>query len=137
MIATEQFASEQDHITPFLDEVCERADPNALVLADDLFKARQAWNGARNERPNESQKAFGDALKARGLRHGTDDPKTRRTRWKGIMLRDGLRLFNVPMEGPEWRVTTMEEDAKIHNVLTAAREKEQRDAVCLRLLEAE
>jgi hypothetical protein len=113
MHATEKFAAEQDHITPFLDEVCDRTDPDALVLAEELFKARQEWNASRNERLNETQKAFGDALKARGLRHGTDDPKTRRTRWKGIQLRDTHWLRSVPLESPGLCTATDEEEAEI------------------------
>jgi phage/plasmid-associated DNA primase len=124
MHATEEFAAEQDHITPFLDEVCDRSDPDAIVLAEELFKARQEWNASRNERPNESQKAFGDALKARGLRHGPDDPRTRRTRWKGIKLRNLHRLHSLPMESPGLCVTTDEENTEIRNILGGDQEAE-------------
>jgi putative DNA primase/helicase len=136
MHATEEFAAEQDHITPFLDEVCDTSDPDALVLADDLFKARQAWNASRNERPGESQKAFGDALKARGILHGPPHPKTRRTRWKGITLRQGIFLFNVQLEAPGLCVMTQEEEDDIRDVLASAREQEERRELHLRLLEA-
>ena len=47
MHATEEFAAQQDHITPFLDEVCDTSDPEALALADVLFKARLACNARR------------------------------------------------------------------------------------------
>lgn len=133
MLATEQFAAEQDNIAPFIEEVCDCSDPDALVLADELFKARQAWNTSRNERPNESQKSFGEALKAHGISHGTPDPKTRRTRWKGIKLRAGIVTFNLAMEGHGWCATWLEDEAEVIDWLESIREPEQPH---LRLLEA-
>lgn len=136
MIATEEFAAEQDHITPFINEACNTSEPDALVLADDLFKARQAWNSVRNERLHETQKAFGDGLKAHGFLHGTRDPKTRATRWKGIKLRETFTVHEVPMDGPGLCVMSIEEEAEVFNLLDAIREQHDREAHRLRLLEA-
>lgn len=136
MIATEEFASDQDHINPFIEEVCGTTDSDSLVLADDLFKARQAWNASRNERPNETQKAFGEALKTHGFVHGKPDPKTRRTRWKGLSLRQDVVEFVLPMEGPGLSVVSLEEEAEIYDILYPREIQQDREFMHLRLLEA-
>ncbi|MDH5676000.1 MAG: phage/plasmid primase, P4 family [Myxococcales bacterium] len=117
MMATDELASDQDHITPFIEEVCDTSDPNGLVLAEDLFKARQRWNTARNERLKETQKSFGDAMKAHGYLHGPKCPRTRRARWKGLGLQEA---YVVKLEAPGMCALWIDDEAEILDLIESA-----------------
>ncbi|HEY9217264.1 MAG TPA: phage/plasmid primase, P4 family [Phenylobacterium sp.] len=86
--ATEDYLDEEDAISAWIDEMCERA-PQGREQASVLFASWSAWAGARGEYVG-SSKRFAQALEARGF-----------LRWRTGQARGvlGLRLKPDPMFG--------------------------------------
>jgi hypothetical protein len=89
--ATAVYRGEMDTMASFLGERCI-VEPNAMVAANDLYKAYEAWCEATGERPA-GQRFFGIRLGERGFSRqklGRD----RRWHWRGLRLRTDDDLFD-------------------------------------------
>jgi phage/plasmid-associated DNA primase len=91
--ATATYQHEMDTLGAFLEEECLR-DPQAWVLATDLYKRYVEWCNGNGEQPMK-QTGLGLRLAERGFTPGRRGPKQART-WSGLRL-------PAPDEGPQTR----------------------------------
>lgn len=81
--AVADYRAEMDVLGAWIKQRCITDQPTVTTKAGELYASYKNWAEAAGERPV-SQRAFGLALKERGLEHG--EPDRGRTTWRGIAL---------------------------------------------------
>jgi len=93
--ATEEYRTEEDVLAAFLDDCCVLG-PRYQVPCGELYAAYQAWCNENTGGRLLSQKAFGQALRDRGV---TDTRSRREGRLVRLYVGIGLRTDDLPAEG--------------------------------------
>jgi putative DNA primase/helicase len=84
--ASNEYRGAQDHLTGFLADACE-LDADAVVSADDLQKAYQAWAREEGRTPLPWQTGIAAGLRDRGFSRERLG-KARHYHWRGLRLSD-------------------------------------------------